>query len=73
MRIQPSQTCCATIRDQNAAVFRSNTCRLWEAIDSSKMTARVRVDNFNAVASRVGDENAAAVRLERAVIKFSAT
>jgi hypothetical protein len=35
------------------------------------MTARVRIDKFNAVASRMGDENTAAVRLERAVINLA--
>jgi hypothetical protein len=72
MCIEPCQTCCSTVGDKNIASGGDNASSFREAGQRCDMLAAVVIDDFDAVSSRMCDENAAAARIERAMIEGAA-
>src|SRR5262245_36540109 len=72
MRIDPCQASRSTIGDKDVSVVGDNTGGFREAGQRCDMLAAIVIDHFDAVPSRVRDENAAAARIEGAMIEGAA-
>src|SRR5215217_1561416 len=70
--VNPSQACRPPVGYEDHPVVRHNPCSFWESRQRRDVSARVMIDDLDAVAPRVCQEDAAALWIESTMIERAA-
>jgi hypothetical protein len=69
VRIEPRQACGPSVGDEDVPFVGDDACRFRKAVQCREMAAGVMIDHLDTVPARVRQENAAALRLEGAMVE----